>query len=98
MRAVFSCQSAGEPERVRVKISQLTPSTQAASSGAAPPRAVPVQVRVAPGLGSNVPAPGLACGAAGGGVDAVLARLTSIGGLTAAPPEANPNISSRLAK
>src|SRR5688572_30826022 len=97
MRAVFSCQSPGAPERVRTKVSQFTPSIQEASSGAVPPAAVPVQVILAPGVGGKVPAPGLASGAVGGTVEAALSWLRP-GVLTATPPAANPNISSKLAK
>src|SRR5919106_76334 len=57
MRAVFSCQSPGAPDSVSTKVSQFTPSTHEASSGAAPPAAVPVQESVAPVVGSNVPEP-----------------------------------------
>lgn len=71
MCACCPVQSVGAPERVRVKVSQFTPSTQVLSSMEAPPAALPFQITAAP-PGESVPEVGAAAGRAF--VGAVFAR------------------------
>src|SRR5712691_12338615 len=59
IRAFRPVQSVGVPDKVRVKVSQFTPSTHVLSSSEPPPAAVPAQLTVGP-PGLSVPALGVA--------------------------------------
>ena len=59
IRALRPVQFVGVPDKVRIKVSQFTPSTQVLSSRDVPPVAVPVQTTVGP-VGLSVPALGVA--------------------------------------
>ena len=59
IRAFRPVQLVGAPDKVKMKVSQFTPSTQVLSSRELPPAAVPVQFRVGP-PGLSVPALGVA--------------------------------------
>src|SRR5437868_15434343 len=48
MRAFSPDQLVGVPDKVRMKVSQFTPSTQVLSSSEPPPAAVPTQLRAGP--------------------------------------------------
>src|SRR5437667_11369869 len=48
MRALRPDQLVGVPDKVRVNVSQFTPSTQVLSSSEPPPTAVPTQFRAGP--------------------------------------------------
>src|SRR5256714_14808640 len=59
MRAFRPVQLVGVPDKVRVNVSQFTPSTQALSSSEPPPAAVPTQFTAGP-PGLTVPELGCA--------------------------------------
>src|SRR5712692_6538020 len=59
IRAFRPVQSVGVPDKVKVKVSQFTPSTHVLSSSEPPPAAVPAQLTVGP-PGLSVPALGVA--------------------------------------
>src|SRR6266478_4556018 len=59
MRAFRPVQLVGVPDKVRVNVSQFTPSTQVLSSSDPPPAAVPAQFTAGP-PGFNVPEAGIA--------------------------------------
>src|SRR5437899_2805079 len=59
IRALRPVQLVGVPDKVRVKVSQFTPSTQVLSSSEPPPAAVPAQFRAGP-VGLSVPELGVA--------------------------------------
>src|SRR5213079_2539797 len=59
MRALRPVQLVGVPDKVRVNVSQFTPSTQVLSSSEPPPAAVPTQFTVGP-PGLTVPELGCA--------------------------------------
>src|SRR5438270_10206823 len=59
IRAFRPVQLVGVPDKVRMKVSQLTPSTHVLSSVEPPPAAVPAQLTVGP-PGLSVPALGVA--------------------------------------
>src|SRR5437764_11047390 len=59
IRAFRPVQLVGVPDKVRMKVSQLTPSTHVLSSSDPPPAAVPAQLTVGP-VGLSVPALGVA--------------------------------------
>src|SRR5882724_7497756 len=59
MRALSPAQLVGVPDKVSVKVSQFTPSTQVLSSSEPPPTAVPTQFRAGP-VGLSVPELGVA--------------------------------------
>src|SRR5438552_2047684 len=59
IRALRPVQLVGVPDKVRVKVSQFTPSTQVLSSSEPPPAAVPAQLRAGP-PGLSVPELGIA--------------------------------------
>jgi len=59
MRALSPDQLLGVPDKVRVKVSQFTPSTQVLSSSDPPPAAVPTQFTAGP-VGLSVPELGVA--------------------------------------
>ena len=59
IRAFSPAQLVGVPDKVRMKVSQFTPSTQVLSSNEPPPAAVPTQFMVGP-AGLSVPELGAA--------------------------------------
>src|SRR5438132_11277025 len=59
MRALRPVQLLGVPDKLRMKVSQFTPSTQVLSSSELPPAAVPTQFTVGP-PGLSVPELGIA--------------------------------------
>src|SRR5438445_6807201 len=59
IRAFRPVQLVGVPDKVRMKVSQFTPSTHVLSSSEPPPAAVPAQLAVGP-PGLSVPALGVA--------------------------------------
>src|SRR6266853_6053228 len=59
MRAFRPVQLVGVPDKVRINVSQFTPSTHVLSSVEPPPAAVPAQLTVGP-PGLSVPALGVA--------------------------------------
>src|SRR5438132_10957601 len=59
MRALRPVQLVGVPDKVRIKVSQFTPSTQVLSSSEEPPVAVPTQFTAGP-VGLSVPELGVA--------------------------------------
>src|SRR5881398_141758 len=59
IRALRPVQLVGVPDKVSMKVSQFTPSTQVLSSSEPPPAAVPAQFTVGP-PGLSVPALGVA--------------------------------------
>src|SRR6266516_7647255 len=59
MRDLRPFQLVGVPDKVRIKVSQFTPSTQVLSSSEEPPVAVPAQFTVGP-VGPSVPELGVA--------------------------------------
>src|SRR6266566_805547 len=59
IRAFRPVQLVGVPDKVRMKVSQFTPSTHVLSSSEPPPAAVPAQLTVGP-VGLSVPALGVA--------------------------------------
>src|SRR5206468_9878702 len=59
IRPLRPAQLVGVPDKVRINVSQFTPSTQVLSSNDEPPGAVPAQFTVGP-LGLSVPALGVA--------------------------------------
>ena len=59
IRAFRPVQSVGVPDKVKVKVSQFTPSTHVLSSKEPPPAAVPAQLTVGP-AGLSVPELGAA--------------------------------------
>src|SRR5216110_2307195 len=59
IRALRPVQVVGVPDKVRIKVSQFTPSTHVLSSVEPPPTAVPAQFTVGP-PGFSVPALGVA--------------------------------------
>src|SRR5436309_15289387 len=59
IRALRPVQVVGVPDKVRLKVSQFTPSTHVLSSVEPPPTAVPAQFTVGP-PGFSVPALGVA--------------------------------------
>src|SRR5882762_4001119 len=59
IRALSPDQLLGEPDNVRLKVSQFTPSTQVLSSSEPPPTALPTQFNCGP-AGLRVPELGVA--------------------------------------